>query len=61
MMAKQTRKFPGIVMIARRTDRDAVKYERLVGGGTLAHILDVAAKTIARVLFLRVVVNNTYK
>ena len=60
-MAKQTRKFPGIVMIARGTDRDAVKYKRLVGGATLAHILDVTAKTIARVLFFRVVVNNTYK
>ena len=52
-MAKQTRKFPGIVMIARRTDRDAVKYERLVGGGTLAHVLDVANKTIAKCCFSR--------
>jgi len=25
MMAKQTRKFPGMVMIARKIDRDAVK------------------------------------
>ena len=31
-MAKQTRMFPGIVMIARRTDTDTVKYETLVGG-----------------------------
>ena len=53
MMAKQTRKFPGIVMIARRTDRDAVKYERLVGGATLAHVLDVADKTIAKCCFPR--------
>ena len=54
MMAKQTRTFPGIVMIARRTDRDTVKYETLVGGGTLAHILDVADKlTIAKCCFSR--------
>ena len=60
MMAKQTRTFPGIVMIARRTDRDAVKYETLVGGGTLAHILDVADKTIARqVLFFAL--SSTYR
>ena len=36
-MAKKTRKFPGMVTIARRTDTEAVKYERLVGGKTVAH------------------------
>ena len=36
MMAKQTRRFPGMVMITRRTDTHDVKYERLVGGRTVA-------------------------
>ena len=34
MMAKQTRTFPGMVRMARNTENDAVKYDRLVGGGT---------------------------
>ena len=28
MMAKQTRKIPGIVKIIRKTEKEAVKYER---------------------------------
>ena len=36
MMAKQTRKFPGIVIRQRNTENDAVKYERAVGGRIFA-------------------------
>lgn len=46
MMAKQTRKFPGMVKIVRKTVKDAVKYERALGGPTFEHILDADAKAI---------------
>lgn len=46
MMAKKTRKFPGMVTIARRTDTEAVKYERLVGGKTVAHWVLSVGKVI---------------
>ena len=46
MMAKQTRKFSGMVKIVRKTVKDAVKYERDLGGPTFEHILDADAKAI---------------
>lgn len=36
MIAKQTRKFPGMVMRLRNTEKDAVKYDKPVGGGMFA-------------------------
>ena len=46
MMAKQTRKFPGIVKIIRKTEKEAVKYESAFGGPMFEHILDTDAKAI---------------
>ena len=36
MIARQTKKFPGTVMRLRKTEKVAVKYDRPVGGRTLA-------------------------
>ena len=47
MMAKQTRKFPGMVKIVRKTEKDAVKYERALGGPMFEHILDADGKGIS--------------
>ena len=47
MMAKQTRKFPGIVIkITRKTEKEAVKYERAYGGPMFERILYTDAKAI---------------
>ena len=46
MMAKQTRKFPGIVKIIRKAEKEAVKYERSFGGPMFEHILDTDTKAI---------------
>ena len=46
MMAKQTRKIPGIVKIIRKTEKEAVKYEGAFGGPMFEHILDADAKAI---------------
>ena len=46
MMAKQTRKIPGIVKFIRKTEKEAVKYERAFGGPMFEHILDTDAKAI---------------
>ena len=46
MMAKQTRKFPGIVKIIRKAEKEAVKYEGAFGGPMFEHILDTDAKAI---------------
>lgn len=50
MMAKQTRKFPGMVKIVRKTEKDAVKCKRALGGPTFEHILDADAKAISLTL-----------
>ena len=36
MMAKQTRKFSGTVTRIKNTEKNAVNYERLLGGRTVA-------------------------
>ena len=46
MMAKQTKKFPGIVKIIRKAEKEAVKYERAFGGPMFEHIFDTDAKAI---------------
>ena len=46
MMAKQMRKFPGMVKIIRKTEKEAVKYERAFGGPMFEHILDADVKAI---------------
>ena len=46
MMAKQMRKFPGMVKIIRKTEKETVKYERAFGGPMFEHILDEDAKAI---------------
>ena len=46
MMAKPTKKFPGIVKIIRKAEKEAVKYERAFGGPMFEHTLDTDAKAI---------------
>ena len=46
MMAKQTRKIPGIVKFIRKTEKEAVKYERAFGGPMFERVLDADGKAI---------------
>ena len=46
MVAKQTRKFPGIGKIIRKTGKEAVKYERAFEVPVFEYILDADAKAI---------------
>jgi len=41
--ARQTKKFPGTVIMARNKDRDAVMNERAVGAGTPSHEFETRA------------------
>ena len=52
MIAKQTRKFPGTVTRIKNTEKNAVKYERLLGGGTVAQWLLSIGKVIINCKFL---------
>ena len=44
MMAKQTRKIPGIVKIIRKTEKEAVKYGELLGDQCLNTYLTLMLK-----------------